>query len=264
MLSVLVLASFAAWACLASAAPARAEEPAAPAAAAGVRDPQALAVVERMTARIASAERFAMKGEIAWDTVQVDGRTLEFGATREIVVRRPDRLRVDLAPREGGAKRLLYDGSQLALEDLEHGVYATVARSGSLDEIAEYAGERLGVPVALAEFLSPDLPKLLTEKIDDARYVGESTIDGELCDHVALRNEIGGLQLWVSRKDSLPRRVTITYEHEEGQPQFRARFTGWDLAPKAPDSVFAFEPLQGAERIVFAPVPTSRLAEEDR
>lgn len=261
---VVAFAAFAAWACLAPAAPASAEEAEAAATSGAVREARALAVVERMTARIAGAERLAMKGEIAWDTVQADGRTLEFGATREIVVRRPDRLRVDIAPREGGAKRLLYDGTQLVLEDLEHAVYATVARSGSLDDVAEYAGERLGVPVALAEFLSPDLPALLTEKIDDARYVGESTVDGEPCDHVSLRNEIAGMQLWVSRKDSLPRRITITYEHEEGQPQFRARFTGWDLAPKAPDSLFAFEPPKGAERIVFAPVPTSRSAEEGR
>lgn len=263
MLSFLAFVSLAAGTCLACAAPARAAEPAAPAAAAGVREPQALAVVERMAARLAGAERFAMKGEIAWDTVQADGRTLEFGATREVLLRRPDRLRVDIAPREGGAKRLLYDGSQLVLEDPEHGVYATVERSGPLDDVAEYAGERLGVPVAMAEFLSPDLPKPLTEKVDDARWVGESTIDGELCDHVALRNEIAGLQLWVSRKDSLPRRVTITYEHEEGRPQFRAHFTGWDLAPKAPDAVFSFTPPKGAERIVFAPVPASRTSAEE-
>ncbi len=264
MLSVLVFAGFAAWTCLAFTMPAMAEETMAPAPSGGVRDPQALAVVERMTAQIAGAERFAMQGEIAWDTVQADGRTLEFGATREIVVRRPDRLRVDITSREGDTKRLLYDGSQLVLQDPEHDVYAVVARSGPLDDIAEYAGERLGVPVALAEFLSPELSKLLTEKIADASYVSESTIDGELCDHVSLRNEVAGLQLWVSRKDSLPRRITITYEHEEGQPQFRAHVTDWDLSPKAPDSLFAFEPPQGAERIVFAPVPASQPAEEGR
>lgn len=242
------------------ASPVAAEEPAA----AAVEEPEALAVVERMAARIAGAERFAMEGEIAWDTVQEDGRTLEFGATREVLVRRPDRLRVDLAPREGSAKRLLYDGSQLVLQDLGENVYATVSRAGSLDDVAAYAGERLGVPVALAEFLSPELPKLLTEKIDDARLVGPATIDGELCDHVSLRNEIGGLQLWVSREDSLPRRVTITYEQEPGQPQFRARFSGWDLAPKAADAAFAFEAPKGAERIVFAPTPASRTTEEGR
>jgi hypothetical protein len=228
------------------------------------RDPEAIAIVERMAARVAAAERFAMSGEVAWDVVQADGRTLEFGATREVVLRRPDRLRVDLAPREGGPKRLLYDGSQIVLQDLENEVYATVPRTGPLDDVVEYAGVRLGVPVALAEFLSPELPKLLTERIDDARYVGGSTVDGEPCDHVSLCNEIGGLQLWISREDSLPRRVTITYEHEEGRPQFRARFADWDLSPKASDAVFSFEPPERAERIVFAPTPASRSPEAPR
>jgi len=55
----------------------------------------------------------------------------------------------------------------------------------------------------------------------------------------------------------------ITYEHEEGRPQFRARFDGWDLSPKASDGVFAFEPPKGAERIAFAPTPASRPAAEE-
>lgn len=227
-----------------------------------IRDEQALAVVGRMAERIAGAERLAMHGEIAWDVVQDDGRTLEFGATRALVLRRPDRLRVEISPRETGVRRLLYDGSQLVLEDLEHEVYAVVERSGPVDEVAAYAGDRLGVPIALAEFLSPHLPQLLTDEIDDARYVGASTIDGELCDHVSLRNEIGGLQLWISQKDSLPRRVAITYEHEDGRPQFRARFTGWNLSPDASDAVFRFTPPKGAERIVFAPLPAPPSPEE--
>lgn len=228
------------------------------------RDPAALAVVERMAGRLAAAKSIAMRGEIAWDVVQPDGRTLEFGATRELLLRRPDRLRADIALREGGRKRLLFDGAQLVLQDLDHDVYASVARSGPLDDVVAYAGERLGVPVALAEFLSPDLPQLLTGKIDDARYVGEATLDGTRCDHVSLRNENGGLQLWVAQEDSLPRQVTITYEHEEGQPQFRARFADWDLSPRAPDDRFTFEPPKGAERIVFAPTPASRPQEEAR
>jgi hypothetical protein len=102
---------------------------------ADLKDPVALAVVERMTARLVGSDRLAMHGEISWDVVQPDGRTLEFGATRKVVLRRPDRLRVELEPREGGAKRLLYDGSQLVLQDHDHHVYATVAQSGPVDDV---------------------------------------------------------------------------------------------------------------------------------
>ena len=73
------------------------------------------------------------------------------------------------------------------------------------------------------------------------------------CDHVALRNSTNGLELWIGQDDSLPRRIVIGYEHEEGNPQFRARLSGWDLAPKVKDATFAFAPPKGAEKIAFAP-----------
>ena len=233
---------------LAGAAFAQSEaEPAAPA-----RDPAAMAVVERMAATIAAAPALRVAGEIAWDVVQADGQTIEFGATREIVMRRPDRLRADLVLREGGERRLFYDGKQVVLQDPVQNVYAVAERSGSVIEVAEFVGDRLGIPIALAELLSPDLVAKLGEAIDAASLVGTATLDGVECDHVALRNETAGMQLWIGRKDALPRRVSITYEQEEGRPQFRARFESWDLSPRISDSTFAFEPPKGAEKIEFA------------
>lgn len=222
-------------------------QPAAPA-----LDPAAMAVVGRMAATIAAAPALRVAGEIAWDVVQADGQTLEFGATREVSMRRPDRLRVDLALREGGERRLFYDGKRVVLHDPVHGVYAAAERSGSVAEVAAFVGRRLGVPVPLAELFSPDVANELRARIDAASLVGAVTLDGVPCDHVALRNESAGMQLWVGKQDALPRRVSITYEREEGRPQFRARFADWDLSPRVSDSTFAFEPPKGAEKIAFA------------
>ena len=220
-------------------------------------DSHAAEIVQRMAERIAAADRFRLDGDIAWDVVQSDGQTLEFGATRELVLQRPDRLRVDLDLREGGKRRLLYDGKHIVLQDLEQNVYAIDPRTGPVDEMVEFVSERLGIPVALSEFLSPDLPKLLGEHLASASYVGASTVDGVRCDHVALRNEVGGMQLWIGQDDSLPRRIIITYEHETGRPQFRARITGWDLSPQVTDATFAFDPPKDAEKIAFASRPTA-------
>jgi hypothetical protein len=225
------------------------------AAAASKIDPRATEIVQKMAERIVAAERLSLSGEIAWDVVQADGQTLEFGATREVVLQRPDHLRVDIALREGGKRRLLYDGKQIVLEDLEQNVYATDPHTGPVDDMVEFVSKQMGIPVALSEFLSPELPKLLSENLESASYVGESTIAGVRCDHVALRNDVVGMQLWIGQEDSLPRRIAITYEHETGRPQFRARFTGWDLSPKITDATFAFDPPKDAERIAFAPRP---------
>ena len=216
-------------------------------------DPHATEIVQRMAGSIVAAKSIRLGGEIAWDVVQADGQTLEFGATRELVLQRPDHLRVDIDLREGGKRRLLYDGKQIVLEDLAQNVYATAPQTGPVDDAVELVSDRFGIPVALSEFLSPELPKLLGENLVSASYVGESTIDGVRCDHVALRNEVVGMQLWVGEDDSLPRRITITYENEPGRPQFRARLSGWDLSPKVTDATFAFDPPKGAEKIAVAP-----------
>jgi hypothetical protein len=43
----------------------------------------------------------------------------------------------------------------------------------------------------------------------------------------------------------------ITYKDENGQPQFSADFSNWNLAPDISDALFAFTPPNGAERIQF-------------
>jgi hypothetical protein len=60
-------------------------------------------------------------------------------------------------------------------------------------------------------------------------------------------------QIWIADGDQpLPQRLVLTYPKASGQPQFRAQFIGWNLAPEVPDSLFAFAPPAGANRIPFA------------
>jgi hypothetical protein len=154
--------------------------------------------------------------------------------------------------REGGERQLYYDGKQVVLSDPGQNVYASLARSGPVTDVAGFVADRLGIPVALSELLDPDLPADLDGKIDFASIIGKEKVDGVECDHVALRNEAVGMQMWIDTQSALPRRITMTYEHEEGRPQFRARFADWDLSPSVSDSTFAFDPPKSAEKIVFA------------
>ena len=49
----------------------------------------------------------------------------------------------------------------------------------------------------------------------------------------------------------LPKRIVITYFEEEGQPQFWAELSNWNLSPVISDDFFLFTPPNGAERIQF-------------
>lgn len=238
-----------------------AQEPAAPAAEERDVDEEAIAVVQRMTDALGKATSLRYEIETSYDAVQTDGEKFEFGGVREITVRRPDRFRSDFLDRSGSHRTVRYDGQQLAMSDLDQKVWAATPRTGNLDSVVDYVTEELGVPMPLAELFSPDLPQLLGDRMDSGRYLGEATLHGVECAHLAFRNEVAGVQLWIALKDEpLPKRVVITYENAVEEPQFRADFIEWDLSPRTPDSLFSFEPPKDFERIVF--VPRKRRATE--
>ena len=58
-------------------------------------DEQALAVLKRMAEFLTQAQRFSVTVDTGFDVVQDSGQKIEFGETRQIVLRRPDRVRIE-------------------------------------------------------------------------------------------------------------------------------------------------------------------------
>ena len=217
---------------------------------------QALAVVKRMAEFLARAQRFSVTVDIAFDVVQAQGQKIEFGETRKILLRRPDRLRIDETRRDGRTGGLVFDGKTLTAFSTKDNVYATDARAdgrgSTLDELIVHLMNDLDVRLPLAEWLDSNLPKVLLENVREAAYVEQSQIAGVPCDHVALRGNAVDLQVWVAKGDQpLPQRLVMTYTREDGRPQFEAQFRDWNLAPAAPDSLFIFTAPAGAQKIAF-------------
>jgi hypothetical protein len=214
-------------------------------------DPRALEVARRMADALSGARALRMSADLAYDAVQADGQAIEFGATRSIAIRRPDRARVDAVDRSGARRHMVFDGRQIAFSDESRQVYATAPFEGELDAMLDHVHDVLQIPTPLGEFLATNLFELLSQS-DSAEWVDEQILGGVACDHVAFRNAETGLQLWVPREgEPLPRRVVITYEQAAGRPQFRADLRDWELSPALDDALFAFTPAEGAERIYF-------------
>ena len=217
-------------------------------------DERAMAVLQRATAALSQAQGFSVTVDIGFDAVQDSGRKIEFGETRQIVLRRPDRLRVDATTRDGAQSTILFDGKDITIVHPQENVYATAARPGSVDEAIAYFVHDLGMRFPLAEMLTSQLAQRLPEQVRIADYVEAASIAGVPCDHLALRGDETDMQVWVAQgQQPLPRRVVITYRHADGRPQFWAQFSDWNLAPEAPDALFTFTPPAGAAQIAFSP-----------
>jgi hypothetical protein len=224
----------------------------APAKARSEADEGAAKRVEAMANFLAKAPRLSVTVDCSFDVVQDSGQKIEFGEVRAIALRRPDRVRIETTRRDGLRRGLIFDGKQITAFDLDQKVYATVAKPGTTDAAFDYIKDDLDMRLPLSELLATDLPQTVAGMVDSARLIGEETVNGVATDHVALRGDTADVQLWIARAgDPLPQRLVITYRRAEGQPQYQASFSGWNLAPEVPDSAFTFTPVAGAQEIPF-------------
>ena len=220
----------------------------------------AAARLEAMANLLAKAPRLGVVVDCSYDVVQDSGQKIEFGERRDILLRRPDRVRVDVTRRAGSRRGILFDGTQLTAFDLGEKVYATVAKPGTVDAALAYYTQDLKMRLPLRELFAADFPQRLKDVLGSARLVGNETIAGVATDHVAFRGDTADVQLWIARNgDPLPERVVITYRLAEGQPQFEADFHDWTFNPDVPDSAFTFTPAAGVEKI---PILTPRRGHE--
>lgn len=217
-------------------------------------EPDPKATFKRMTDFLAQVQQLSVTVESEFDVVQDSGEKYSFGETRTIVIRRPNHFRIDTAKRDGDKSGTIFNGKDITSFDVTENVYATVAKSGSVDDAIVYFIDDLDMRMPLAELFSNTLVKTLPERVLTADYIEQATIAGVPCDHIGIHGERVGFQVWVAQGDRpLPQRVIITYERAEGQPQYRAQFNEWNLSPTAPDSLFVFTPPDGATKIAFVP-----------
>ncbi len=202
---------------------------------------------------LAAQQSLYFEAAIGFDVVQVNGQKLEFGGSRKVTLRRPDRVKAEAESREGDEKTLFFDGKLISIDLAGENAYVSVEKPGSLDAAFDYLVEDLGVPAPLADLMSENFYVDIADRIVAGTVVGESSIGNADCVHVAFSTEDIDVQMWIEDTDRpLPHRIVITYKEAEGSPQFWAQLTNWNLKPKTPDSLFAYTPPKGAERIPIA------------
>jgi hypothetical protein len=89
--------------------------------AASERDERAMALLKRMAGFFSHTQRFSVTVDTRFDVVQDSGQKLEFGETRQIVIRRPDQARIDITTRGGGTSGFIFDGQEIAVFNTREG-----------------------------------------------------------------------------------------------------------------------------------------------
>ena len=213
---------------------------------------KARAMQIEMVEFLAGLDSFSVKLLSGYDVLQDNGQKIQFLEARDIVLARPDRMRIEAQRADGLGDLVLFDGSTVTVWHSESGVYAQADQPGSVDDTVVYIVRDLGMRVPLAGLLTTRLPAELERRMRMIDYVEMTDVLGEPAHHIAVRTDEMDIQVWIAAgKRPLPLRIVLTYP-DAGRPQYWAQLTDWDLAPEFEEADFVFTAPPDAEQIVFA------------
>lgn len=219
--------------------------------------PQAEQLLKASTDFLARQQRFSVDTESSIEVVLDSGQKIQFDHTARSSVERPNKLR---AERTGDLvdQVFYYDGKSLTLHNPDGNYYATIAAPGTLDEMLDFARERLDVVAPAGDLLYKNAFDILMQEVTSGFVVGKGVVDGARCDHLAFRAPHVDWQIWIEEgKRPLVRKLVITTRDKLNAPQFSAVMKNWDLKPKFNVKTFNFKPPQNLQKVEFVLKNTS-------
>ena len=232
----------------ASAAPARAAEPKAPAG-----PPNAEDVLRATSQYLAKQKGFSYHAEVEFDQLLPGGPKVRLSGAVDVAVMRPGSLFVDY--RDDVSDRVVwFESGNVTVLDPVAGTYAQVSGPKDIDGMVAKLEKEYGMALPLGELAESNPDAVLTRGVDFAHYVGVHNVEGVFCHHIVLQRKDLDLQVFVEVGDKpLPRKLVFEYPGRTGAPQYTASITEWKLE-KPKSEQFAPKIPKGAAKVDFLPI----------
>jgi hypothetical protein len=214
-------------------------------------DPQAEKLLRRMSDYLAGRQQFTLKAESTLEVVLTSGQKLQYDSPATLMVSRPNKLH---AHRKGDIsnQEFFYDGKTLTLYNPRENLYATTAAPATLDEMLDFAREKLDIIAPATELLYKNAAEKMLKEASSGFVVGPSVVGGVKSTHLAFRGAEVDWQIWIEDGDKpLARKFILTSKQVKGEPQFTVLIRNWDVAAKLTNQEFSFTPPKGAKKIEF-------------
>jgi hypothetical protein len=197
-----------------------------------------------------SASRFSVKADVSYEDILTDGTRVEYHREANVVLERPNRLRID-SESDKGRRSFYYDGRTLTVYRPDQDVYAVLPAPDTIDALVD-AVEARGIEMPASDLLLNRPCQALGDNLETGTYAGRHYLDGGWYDHLLLSSDAVDVQLWVARGD-VPEihRLVITYTDLPAEPQYRALLRDWNFDPAIDSSMFTFTAPATARKVTF-------------
>lgn len=221
-------------------------------------DPKAVQLLRQMGEYVASLQSFSVHVDAARDLMIPSNQALTSNLSYDLMVRRPDRLRVNMTSAAGGAQ-VFYDGKTLTVYTPSKNFYSTTPAAPTIEATIQDARKR-GIALPLAEFIGGASHQRLLSNMLSATFVGTSMLGNTMTNQLAFRQKSGvDWQIWIEDSSTpLPIRLMIIDRKAKDYPRYMAMLSNWNTDAAFPAGTFTFTPPQGAEKINFKELPRPR------
>ncbi len=179
---------------------------------------------------LATAKAFKFKAASHMDEVLENGELVSVSRQSEVVVKRPDRFRINI---DGGdvSWDIWYDGKTITLLDRVAKEAGAIDAPSTIDETLDFVVEKYGLTIPLSDLLYSDMDGSMLKNVETAQYLGLGNVDKDECHHLKFKQDIIDWEIWIdSGEQAVPRKFVITYKKEKGNPQYSTILSDWVLA----------------------------------
>ena len=211
----------------------------------------ALALLKSSTDYVANLQQFTVQSESSIEAVLISGQKIQFSNNASMALLRPNKL---IAKREGDIidQRMYYNGKTFTFFNPDANVYATASVPATLDGMLDTVRNQFDIIAPASDLLYKDAYIRMTQNATSGFIVGQSMVDGVLCNHIAFSSPGTDWQLWIDAgAKPLPRKLVVTSTDVASAPQFEVRLTKWKLSPNLTAADFEFTAPTGAQKIDF-------------
>ncbi len=205
-------------------------------------DSIALYVLEQTNNKMRSLQSCSFTAHISYDVWLDELGYIKHSNENKVSLKFPDKLKVNLDG-DDGHKVFLYDGNNFSYYSYGRNQYSIFPLpKKDVVQVMDTINRLYDIDFPGADFFYSSFVQDVVDTGAKLIFLGMTDIYGKSCFHIAGRDVNGtGFQFWIAAEDYfLPIKMVLVYNDENGQSQYEATYSDWNLNPNIPDSMFEF------------------------
>jgi len=217
-----------------------------------VLEPRAIEILKASCDRLAAAHSMSFTAEVTYESPSRMGFPLAYSTKSEVVMQRPDKLRV-ITLGDGPASEFYYDGKIMMAYAPAEDLVAIADAPPTLDETMEVAYHIGAIYFPFDDVIVSDPYKDISDDLRTAFYIGQSNVvGGTKTDMIAY--DTGGVfvEIWIGVDDKLPRMLRAIFADDPQKLRHRLELSNWHIDPNVSADFFSSAKATAAKHIKFA------------